>query len=83
MSMLSFYLNRAGKKLGAEQKEVLVQAKEELRQMPQMKVFVVGLPAKILLTFLVVGASLPFVGAQLTHDLRTSVEQSLRALGGG
>jgi flagellar biosynthetic protein FliR len=53
------------------------------RTVPQMNVFVVGLPAKILLTFLVVGASLPFVGAQLTHDLRTSVEQSLRALSGG
>ncbi|MGQ3889938.1 DUF3175 domain-containing protein [Legionella sp. CNM-1927-20] len=31
MSMLNFYINRAGKKLSLQQKEILVQAKEELR----------------------------------------------------
>lgn len=31
MSMLNFYINRAGKKLPSEQKETLNQAKEELR----------------------------------------------------
>ena len=31
MSMLNFYLNRAGKSLDREQKETLEQAKEELR----------------------------------------------------
>lgn len=31
MSMLNFYINRAGKKLNQEQKEVLEQAKQELR----------------------------------------------------
>ena len=31
MSMLNFYINRAGNKLNKEQKEVLKKAKEELR----------------------------------------------------
>jgi Protein of unknown function (DUF3175) len=31
MSMLNFYINRAGKDLGSEQKRVLERAKEELR----------------------------------------------------
>jgi len=31
MSMLNFYINRAGKNLSTEQKEILEQAKEELR----------------------------------------------------
>ena len=31
MSMISFYINRAGKKLPTEQKEILTQAKDELR----------------------------------------------------
>ena len=33
MSMLVFYINRAGKNLSAEQKAVLQQAKEELRRL--------------------------------------------------
>lgn len=33
MSMLVFYINRAGKNLDAEQREVLEQAKEELRRL--------------------------------------------------
>ncbi|WP_256007211.1 DUF3175 domain-containing protein [Pedobacter deserti] len=32
MSMLTFYINRAGKNLGADQKEVLENAKDELRK---------------------------------------------------
>jgi hypothetical protein len=32
MSMLNFYINRAGKGLGAEQKRVLERAKSELRK---------------------------------------------------
>jgi hypothetical protein len=31
MSMLNFYINRAGKKLPADQRAILEQAKEELR----------------------------------------------------
>lgn len=33
MSMLNFYVNRAGTKLSAERKEILEQAKKELRQL--------------------------------------------------
>jgi hypothetical protein len=33
MSMLNFYINRAGKNLPAKQKRILNQAKEELRKM--------------------------------------------------
>jgi hemerythrin-like domain-containing protein len=33
MSMLVFYINRAGTHLGAEQKQVLEQAKDELRKL--------------------------------------------------
>ncbi len=33
MSMLNFYINRAGKNLGPGQKEILQQAKEELRKL--------------------------------------------------
>lgn len=33
MSMLSFYMNRAGTKLGAEQRSILEQAKSELRKL--------------------------------------------------
>jgi hypothetical protein len=33
MSMLNFYINRAGKKLPKEQRDVLEKAKDELRQL--------------------------------------------------
>ena len=33
MSMLNFYINRAGTKLNPKQKEILEQAKEELRKL--------------------------------------------------
>jgi len=33
MSMLNFYINRAGKNLPSKQKEILNQAKEELRKL--------------------------------------------------
>jgi hypothetical protein len=33
MSMLTFYLNRAGRKLGARERRVVEQAKEELRKL--------------------------------------------------
>lgn len=33
MSMLSFYINRAGKNLSADQKERLLRAKDELRRL--------------------------------------------------
>jgi hypothetical protein len=33
MSMLNFYINRAGRNLGSRQKKILEQAKEELREL--------------------------------------------------
>jgi len=33
MSMLNFYINRAGRRLSAKQKHVLMQAKDELRRL--------------------------------------------------
>lgn len=33
MSMLNFYINRAGKKLSQQQKQILNQAKDKLRQL--------------------------------------------------
>ena len=50
------------------------------RAVPQMNVFFVGLPAKILLGFAVIGASLPFVAARISDQLETSVYTALRAL---
>ena len=50
------------------------------RAVPQMNVFLVGLPAKILLGFAVIGASLPFVAARISDQLETSVYTALRAL---
>ncbi|MGH9437512.1 MAG: DUF3175 domain-containing protein [Terriglobia bacterium] len=35
MSMLNFYINRAGSNLSSEQKRILVQAKKELRRLFQ------------------------------------------------
>lgn len=37
MSMLTFYINRAGKHLDEEQRDVLEQAKEELRHLSDRK----------------------------------------------
>jgi flagellar biosynthetic protein FliR len=48
------------------------------RVMPQLNVFAVGFPAKILVGFLLIGASLPFVanwiGAQLTDSVRSALQ---------
>ena len=49
------------------------------RAVPQMNVLVLGLPAKVLLAFAVIGASLPFVGLHLENDLTHSISDSLNA----
>jgi flagellar biosynthetic protein FliR len=50
------------------------------RAVPQMNVFTVGLPAKILVGFAAVAASLPFVTAHLEQDLEQALMQALAAL---
>jgi flagellar biosynthesis protein FliR len=49
---------------------------------PQVNVFAVGLPAKILLGFGAIGASLPFVANHVQDDLQAAVWEALRGLGG-
>jgi flagellar biosynthetic protein FliR len=50
------------------------------RVMPQLNVFAVGFPAKILVGFLIVAASLPFVAGWLGNQLEQSVLQALQTL---
>ncbi len=49
------------------------------RTVPQMNVLVLGLPAKVLLAFAVIGASLPFVGLHLEDDLSHTLGSALQA----
>ena len=51
------------------------------RTVPQMNVFVVGLPAKILVGFAAIGASLAFVTGDLQNLLQQAVLHALAALG--
>jgi flagellar biosynthetic protein FliR len=50
------------------------------RVMPQLNVFAVGFPAKILVGFLIVAASLPFVAGWIGNQLSSSVMQALQTL---
>jgi flagellar biosynthetic protein FliR len=50
------------------------------RVMPQLNVFAVGFPAKILVGFLIVAASLPFVAGWIGNQLQQSVLQALQTL---
>ncbi len=52
------------------------------RAVPQMNVFVVGLPAKILVGMTVIAATLPFVSDQIQSTLQQSVVQALNTFGG-
>ena len=51
------------------------------RVVPQLNVFSVGLPAKVLVGMLVIAASLPFVAGWIGSELETSVEVALGSLG--
>jgi flagellar biosynthesis protein FliR len=53
------------------------------RAVPQMNVFVVGLPVKVIAAFVVVTATLPFLGAHLESDLQQAIERALTALASG
>jgi flagellar biosynthetic protein FliR len=50
------------------------------RAVPQMNVFVVALPAKIILTFAIVAASLPVLALHLQDQLERSIGNGLTAL---
>jgi flagellar biosynthetic protein FliR len=52
------------------------------RAVPQMNVFVVGMPAKILVGMTVIAATLPFVSNQIQSMLQQSVVQALNTFGG-
>jgi flagellar biosynthetic protein FliR len=50
------------------------------KMMPQLNVFSVGFPAKVLVGVLVIGTSLPFVGGWIGDELQASVATALRTL---
>jgi flagellar biosynthesis protein FliR len=50
------------------------------RAVPQMNVFFVGIPAKILIGLTVIAASLPFVARHVVGDVETAILHSLQAL---
>ncbi len=51
------------------------------RVVPQMNVFAVGFPVKVVVGLLVVGASLPFVSGWISDELHASVAQALQIVG--
>jgi len=50
------------------------------RAVPQMNVFVIGLPVKVIVAFALVAASLPFVGTHLEDDFQTQIFRGLQAI---
>jgi flagellar biosynthetic protein FliR len=50
------------------------------RVSPQMNVFAVGMPAKIIVALLIMGASLPFVAGFLDDSLKTGISDSLKSI---
>src|SRR4051794_12682878 len=50
------------------------------RVMPQLNVFAVGFPAKILVGFLIIAASLPFVAGWIGNQLEQSVMSALHTI---
>ncbi len=50
------------------------------RVVPQISVFAVGFPAKVVVALLIVGASMPFVAGWMSNELSTSVGAALGAL---
>jgi flagellar biosynthesis protein FliR len=53
------------------------------RAVPQMNVFVVGLPVKVIAAFVVIAATLPFVGGHLENDLQQAIQRTLSMLATG
>ncbi len=50
------------------------------RTVPQMNVFAVGFPAKILVGLLIAGLSLPFVAGWISDELQATVGEAVRSL---
>ena len=50
------------------------------RVMPQLNVFAVGFPAKILVGLLVMGISLPFIGGWISDQVQVSVSSALQSI---
>jgi flagellar biosynthetic protein FliR len=50
------------------------------RVSPQMNVFAVGMPAKIIIALLIMGASFPFVGGWLSESLQQGIGDVLRTI---
>ncbi|GAC1323712.1 MAG: flagellar biosynthetic protein FliR [Thermoleophilaceae bacterium] len=50
------------------------------RVVPQLNVFAVGFPAKIIVGFLIIGASLPFAGNWIGGQLQSSIRAALQTL---
>ena len=48
---------------------------------PQLNVFSMGLPTKVIVGIVIMAASLPFVAGFLTEELERSVETALGSLG--
>jgi len=49
---------------------------------PQMNVFVIGLPVKVIVAFALVAVSLPFVSTHLEGDFQDQILRGLQALAG-
>ena len=50
------------------------------RVVPQLNVFGVGFPIKLIVGVLLIGVTLPYVGGWMNNELQDSVTQALRAL---
>ena len=50
------------------------------RVVPQLNVFAVGFPVKVIVGLLLIGVTLPFVGGWLAGELQQSVPQALHTL---
>lgn len=51
------------------------------RVVPQLNIFSMGLPTKIIVGIVIMAASIPFVGGFIADELQTSVETALGSLG--
>lgn len=50
------------------------------RVSPQMNVFAVGMPAKIIVALIILGASLPFVAGFMDDSLKNGISESLKSI---